>query len=221
MRKSVKVVLVLLLALAGAGPRARAAEPAKKAPAVDVAGMDRAIAPGDDFYGYANGGWMKATVIPPDRAVYGSFTLIEEEVTRRTAELVQAAGKSKAAAGSPAVMVGDYYAAYMDEAAIEKRGLTPVQPELDAIAKIQDRAALARVLGSGLRADVDALNSTNFYTERPFGLWVGAGLRRPEPQRRLPDAGRARNAGPRQLPRHRREGRRAPVEVQGPRRERA
>ena len=172
MRNSVKAVLALLLVVASGGSRARAAEPVRKAPAVDVAGMDRAIAPGDDFYGYANGGWMKATVIPPDRAVYGSFTVIEEEVTRRTAELVQAAGKSKAAPGSPAAMVGAYYEAYMNEKAIEKRGLTPLKPELDAIAKIQDRAALARVLGSGLRADVDALNNTKLYTDRPFGLWA-------------------------------------------------
>jgi putative endopeptidase len=172
LRNSVKVVLALLLAVGGVGCRPRAAEPGKKAPAVDVAGMDRAIAPGDDFYGYANGGWMKATVIPPDRAVFGSFTVIEEEVTRRTAELVQAAGRSKAAPGSPSAMVGAYYDAYMNEEAIEKRGLAPVEPELDAIAKIQDRAALARILGSGLRADVDALNNTNFYTDRPFGLWA-------------------------------------------------
>ncbi len=172
MRHSVKIVFALLLAVAGVGSRARAAEPAKKPPAVDVAGMDRAIAPGDDFYGYTNGGWMKATVIPPDRAVYGSFTVIEEEVTRRTAELVQAAGKSSAAPGSAAAMVGAYYEAYMNEEAIEKRGLTPLKPELDAIAKIQDRTGLARVLGSGLRADVDALNNTNFYTDRPLGLWA-------------------------------------------------
>ena len=115
---------------------------------------------------------MKATVIPPDRSVYASFTIVEEMVTKRTADLVQAAGKSKAAEGSNAAMVGAYYDAFMNEDAIEKRGLAPVQPALDAIAGITDRASLARVLGSGLRADVDALNNTNFHTDRPFGLWV-------------------------------------------------
>ncbi len=142
--------------------------------------MDRAIKPGDDFYGYANGGWMKATVIPPDRPVIASFTIVEEEVTRRTAELIQAAGKAKAAEGSPAGMVGAYYDAWMNEEAIEKRGLDPIKAELDAIAGITDGASLARVLGAGLRADVDSLNNTNFHTSRPFGLWVSPDFAHPE-----------------------------------------
>ena len=171
MLKSAKTLLVLLLA-SGAGSLAGCAKPETKEPAVDVAGMDRSIRPGDDFYGYTNGGWMKATEIPPDRAVYGAFTIIEEIVTKRTVDLIEEAGKTKAAEGSPTAMVGAYYDAWMNEEAIEKRGLEPLKADLDAIAGIADRASLARVLGSGLRADVDALNTTDFYTSRPFGLWV-------------------------------------------------
>jgi len=177
--KSAKTLVVLLVS-AVIGWTAGCARPAPKAPAVDVAGMDRAIRPGDDFYGYANGGWMKATVIPPDRAVYGSFTLIEEEVTRRTADLIQAAGKAKAPEGSAAALVGAYYDAWMNEEAIEKRGLEPLKSDLDAIAGITDAASLARVLGAGLRADVDSLNNTNFHTSRPFGLWVSPDFAHPE-----------------------------------------
>jgi putative endopeptidase len=172
LRNSVKIVLAIVLVVAGVGSQVRAAEPAKRAPGVDVVGMDKTIHPGNDFYGYTNGGWMKATVIPPDRSVYGPFTVIEEQVSKRTVDLIQEAGKSKAAEGSPSAMVGAYYDAYMNEQSIEKRGLAPLKPELDAISKIQDRVELARVLGSGLRADVDALNNTNFYTDRPFGLWA-------------------------------------------------
>jgi putative endopeptidase len=177
--KSAKTLFVLLLA-AGIGSAARCSKPVPKAPAVDVAGMDRAIRPGDDFYGYANGGWMKATVIPPDRAVYGAFTVIEEEVTRRTADLIQAAGKTKALEGSPAALVGAYYDAWMNEEAIEKRGLEPLKADLDAVAGITDAASLARVLGAGLRADVDSLNNTNFHTSRPFGLWVSPDFAHPD-----------------------------------------
>ena len=179
MLKSAKTVLVLLF-VSGAGSLASCAKPEKKEPAVDVAGMDRSIKPGDDFYGYTNGGWMKATVIPPDRAVYGSFTIIEEEVSKRTVDLIQAAGKAKAPEGSPAGMVGAYYDACMNEEAIEKRGLEPLKTELDAIAAITNRAALARVLGAGLRADVDALNNTDFYTSRPFGLWAAPDFAQPD-----------------------------------------
>jgi putative endopeptidase len=147
---------------------------------VETAGMDRAIRPGDDFYGYTNGGWMKTFEMPADRAVYGSFSVIEEEVSRRTKDLIQGAEKAGPPAGSGAALVGAYYAAFMDEAAIEKRGLAPIQPELAAIAAIRDRAALARVLGSGLRADVDALNNTDFYTDRIFGLWVAGDFSQPD-----------------------------------------
>jgi putative endopeptidase len=74
----------------------------------------------------------------------------------------------------------DFYAAFMDEAAIEQRGLAPLQPELDAIAALKDRAALARTLGASLRADVDLLNATNYYTDRLFGLWVSQDLHQPD-----------------------------------------
>lgn len=178
MRNFVKTLLVLLL-VSGVGSLARCAKPQTKAPAVDVAGMDRSIRPGDDFYGYTNGGWMKATEIPPDRAVYGAFTVIEEIVTKRTVDLIQEAGKTKAAEGSPTAMVGAYYDAWMNEEAIEKLGLEPLKADLDAIAGITDRTSLARVLGSGLRADVDALNNTDFYTSRPFGLWVAPDFANP------------------------------------------
>jgi putative endopeptidase len=137
---------------------------------VDVAGMDRAVQPGDDFYKFANGGWMKVTEIPPDLAAYGAFTIIDEDVNGRLRDLVAGAGGS----------VQAFYEAYMDEDAIENRGLAPVQPELDAIAKISDRASLSRFLGSQLRADVDALNSTRFHTDRLFGLWAAPAFAHPD-----------------------------------------
>ncbi len=141
---------------------------------VDVAGMDRSVAPGNNFYEFANGGWMKSTEIPPDRSAYGSFTIIDEEVNRRLRELLEGGEPAKAS------MAGRFYAGYMDEAAIEKRGLEPVKRELDEIAKVGDRTALARVLGSQLRADVDALNRTNFHTSRIFGLWAAPDFAHPE-----------------------------------------
>jgi predicted metalloendopeptidase len=147
---------------------------------IDVAGMDRSVDPGDDFFAYTNGGWLKATEIPPDRSSFGTFSVIEDTVNKRTADLIQSAGKSQAPARSDAAKVGAYYEAFMDEKAIEARGLSPVKAELDAIAGITDRKSLARVLGSGLRADVDALNNTNFHTDRLFGLWAAPDFANPE-----------------------------------------
>src|SRR3954466_3772205 len=139
---------------------------------LDPAGMDKSVKPGNDFYAYANGTWTKKTPIPPDRSVFGVFSILDEKANERTATLIQDADESKAAANSEERKIGDFYAAFMDEKAIESRGLKTLQPELDQIAAIADKSSLARVLGSQLRADVDALNNTNFYTDRPFGLWV-------------------------------------------------
>ena len=64
----------------------------------------------------------------------------------------------------------------MDEAAIEAKGLTPLRPHLDAIAAIHDKRELAHALGESLRADVDALNNTNYHTPNLFGMWVAPGF---------------------------------------------
>jgi len=146
------------------------------APGIDVAGMDKSIDPGDDFFDYANGAWLKATEIPADRPSYGAGDIIAEKVRTRTADLIKGAGKSN---DPEAKKVGDYYDAFMDEETIEKKGLTPIKAELDEITQVADKTELARVLGSQLRADVDPLNATNFYTDRLFGIWVSPDLNNP------------------------------------------
>ncbi|HEX2639867.1 MAG TPA: M13 family metallopeptidase N-terminal domain-containing protein, partial [Pyrinomonadaceae bacterium] len=145
-------------------------------PGIDVAGMDQSVKPGDDFFGYANGGWMKATEIPADRTSFGAFDVIFDEVNKRTAGLITDAAKSK---NSEERMVGDYYSAFLDEKAIESRGLEPVKADLAAIDAIKDKAQLSTVLGSQLRADVDPLNATNFYTDRLFGVFISADFNNP------------------------------------------
>ena len=150
-------------------------------PGIDLAGMDRSVAPGDDFFRYANGTWLKTTEIPADRPSAGSDVIVAELTSQRTADLIKEAAQSTA---PEARKVGDYYASYMDEAGIEARGLRPLQPTLDRIAAITDRKGLARYLGGTLLADVDALNATDMYTDNIFGLWVAQDLN--DPARYLP-----------------------------------
>jgi predicted metalloendopeptidase len=145
---------------------------------IDLAGMDPAVTPGNDFFAYANGGWIKRHEIPPDRAAYGTGAMVQELTARRTAELIALAAKD-APAGSDAKKIGDYHASYLDEAGIAARGLAPLTPVLERIAAIADRHALAGALGATLRADVDALNNTNYDTENLFGLWVAQDLSDP------------------------------------------
>jgi len=139
---------------------------------IAVANMDRAVKPGDDFYEYANGEWLRRTEIPADRASFGVFSKLGDISSKRTAGLLEDAAKSNAAAGSGQRKIADLYNSYMDESGIETKGLAPLRPQLEAIAAIRDNKGLARALGESLRADVDALNNTNFHTANFLGLWV-------------------------------------------------
>jgi putative endopeptidase len=127
--------------------------------------VDASIAPGDDFFAYANGTWLKATVIPAGKERWGAREELQEETRRRIAALIDAAGA--ASAGSAARKLADFHAAYLNETAIEARGLASLQPLLDRVEKVSDKAELARLLGRGMRADVDPMG---------FGIYQSAGV---------------------------------------------
>jgi len=156
------VVSTLLLACLGFAQNAAAPEQHGIIPA----NMDSSVKPGDDFFEYCNGSWLKKTDIPPDRGGVSAFAVLTDLSNKRTADLIEEMAKSK---GNK---VADLYHAYMDEAGIQSRGTAPLKEKLDAIRGIGDKRALAHALGETLRADVDALNNTNFHTPNLFGMWV-------------------------------------------------
>jgi putative endopeptidase len=159
-----------------APPAAVAAQP--------LGGRDEAVSPGADFYAYANGGWLRRAQIPADRSGYGIDAELQELADRRTADRIREAARSDAPAGSDARRIGDYFATFLDEDAIEAKGLEPLRLALAAIDAIADRRDLARALGEQLRADVDVLNATQTHTPNLFGLWVAQDL--DEPTRYVP-----------------------------------
>lgn len=165
---------VLAIGIAVASIRAQEAK--KQTHGIAIENMDRSVKPGDDFFLYANGDWVKRTEIPPDRSRYGVFSMLDQESNKRTAALIEEVAKSSAAPGSGTRKIADLYNSYMDQSGIETKGLTPLKPRLDAIAAIKDKRELAFALGKTLRADVDALNNTNFHTANLFGLWVAPGF---------------------------------------------
>ena len=148
------------------------AQDAPETHGISVANMDPSVKPGDDFFHYANGGWIKRTEMPADRAAIGVFTRLADLSNKRTASLIEEVSKSDAPVGSPKRKIADLYNSYMDEAGIEAKGLAPLKPHLDEIAAIKDKKELSRALGASMRADVDALNNTNFHTPNLFGLWT-------------------------------------------------
>jgi len=170
-------------------PLAAGAQTAEKAPAAPAQAAQPApqpasqpaqatLRPGDDFFAWANGDWLAKTEIPADRGSWGAMASLAEETNQRIVKLIEDTAGDKAAAGD-ARKVADYYTTYMDEAAIEQKGTAPLKAGLAKIAAIRDKAALTRALGAGIRADVDPLNATNFFTENLFGVWVSPGLHDP------------------------------------------
>src|SRR6476659_4274639 len=115
--------------------------------------VDSTVSPGDNFFQYVNGAWLKATEIPPDRSSMSDGVALSEQADRRTREIIEETARDKKATAD-AKKIADYFNSFMDETAIEKAGLAPLQPQLREIAAIKDRKALSRVLGSQLRADV-------------------------------------------------------------------
>ena len=165
------LLLAALLALASPDlARAQNGTPARGG--LDLSVMDRSVAPGDDFYRYANGAWLRTFEIPADRSGYGAFNIAADRADKQLTELVESAAAADAPAGSDQRRIGDFYRSYVDTAAIEAAGLAPLAPAFARIDAISDRTALAHYLGTTLRADVDVLNRGRLQTDNLFGLWV-------------------------------------------------
>ena len=100
---------------------------------LDPANMDTTIRPGDNFYLYANNGWLKKNPIPADQTRWGSFSELQENNYTALHELLDNAAKANGSSGSAEQKVGDFYKSAMDTVAIEKAGVTPLN---DAMARI-------------------------------------------------------------------------------------
>jgi putative endopeptidase len=118
---------------------------------LDLAARDTTVKPGDDFYRFADGKWLDANQIPPDRTTWTSFVQLADRAQHNIREIVEALPQG-APQGSPEQKVGDYYRTYLDTAGIEHLGLSPAQPGLKAIAAARTHEKLAELMG---RPDLD------------------------------------------------------------------
>lgn len=135
--------------------------------------MDRSVKPGDDFYRYANGGWLGTVAVPAGQSNYGTSAMLVEKTAQRVRDLIQDAASAQPVKGGIAQKVGDYYASFMDEDGIEAKGLTPVADELAAISAITNKASLSAYLGTTLNTEVDGLTAN---ADHIFGVWVNQGF---------------------------------------------
>lgn len=131
---------------------------------LDTAGMDTSVNPGDNFFMYANGKWMKNTVIPDDQSGWGSFYILYEDNLKKLKGIVEEAEKENAAKGSIKQKVGDYYASGMDTVTIEKLGAEPLKPVLARIDAAKDYKELVSLLAELSKTDEAGL----------LGMGVGA-----------------------------------------------
>jgi len=129
----------------------------------DTAGMDRSIAPGDDFFGYANGTWAKTTQIPADKARYGMFNVLDDLSRQRTRAIIEEQAKQ---ANSK---IGNAYASFMDEAGIEAKGLAPLEPWLGQVRALKSKAGLAQLYASAQKIGISA----------PFRMFVSQDRKAP------------------------------------------
>ncbi len=143
---------------------------------IDTAAMDKTVKPGDDFYLYANGSWVKTAVIPDDRSSIGGFVTARDATEARLKQLIEDIAKGDPAPDSNAGRIRTLYKTYLDTKAIDGAGMEPIKADLDRIAEITDVKALSRALGEQLRADVDPLNSTDYHTQNLFGAFITQAL---------------------------------------------
>src|SRR5689334_18913591 len=111
---------------------------------IDLKSMDRSIAPGDDFFRYVNGTWLRDTPIPSDRGRWVEFARLDDLNAQRDRAILEASSSSPR--GPEEIKLGDFYASLMDESGIETRGLAPLKPELARVAAVASPADLARAL---------------------------------------------------------------------------
>ena len=168
---------IVAAVLASALPSATAQQPAH---GPNTAFMDKSVKPGDDFYHYAAGTYMKQTAIPADRSSVGTFSILADRADARLMGIVTDPSLAGAPAGSDSRKIADLYHAYMDEAAIDAHGRTSLEAALKPIRAVHDQHSLAEALGRSLQADVDPLNNTNFHTANLFGLWVAPSFNDPD-----------------------------------------
>ena len=130
----------------------------------DAAGMDTTVLPGNNFYQYANGTWARNTPIPADKSNYGMFTVLDDLSRERTKTLIEQAAQD------PNSRIGAAYASFMDEAAVEAKGLAPFEPWLGQVRGIKSKAALPQIYAQAAQLGIGT----------PFGGFVNQDDKAPD-----------------------------------------
>jgi putative endopeptidase len=149
---------------AEAAPQPEAPKPVYGTYGFDTAGMDAAIKPGDDFYGYANGTWAKNTAIPSDKSNYGAFNILADNAQKQTQEILEGVKND------PSSKIGTAYSTYLDTATIDAKGLAPAKAWIDQVKGLSSKAGYPALIAAARRNGVGS----------PFAAYIGQDDKLPE-----------------------------------------
>lgn len=152
--------------------------------AIDTTNMDFSIKPGNDFFLYSNGGWMKVNPIPEEQSRWGTFSILQEETNANLRKLVEEAAATSGDKGTAKQQIGDFYKSGMNTEAINAKGYEPIKPDLEAIKAITNKNECLTKLYDlhnktvcpifGLYAGQDDKNSSNVIAQlAQSGLGMG------------------------------------------------
>ncbi|MBO0860113.1 MAG: M13 family metallopeptidase, partial [Chloracidobacterium sp.] len=153
MQRFLPIIVSFLVLLSGCASEKPATSSAAAKPAfgtfgIDTAQMDSSVKPGDDFFKYVNGKWLSTFKIPADKARYGVFDALNDKSESDVHALLDELAKKQPAPGSVQKKVVDFYNSWMDQTAIEKRGVEPLKADLDAIDKAKTKADIVKLMGN-------------------------------------------------------------------------
>ncbi len=179
---------ILLVAIVLVAAAFAQTAPANRQPALDVTSMDRNVDPCTDFYTYSCGGWIRKNPIPPDQTSWGVYSKLEDETKLILRDILESAATPDAGHDALKQKIGDYYAACIDEKALDAAGTSPLKADLDRIGRLHSKRDLAEVAAAmiphdgffdrenvlfALRSDQDYKDSTQVIAEVDQG---GLGL---------------------------------------------
>ena len=181
-RTALLFLAVVFLAAITVGPVVLAqTTPAKSQPVLDVTSMDTSVDPCTDFFAYSCGAWIKKNPIPPDQTSWSVYSKLEDDNKATLREILEGAATAVGDHYAVKQKIGDYYAACVDEKAIETAAIKPLQPALERIQQLHSRQEIADVTAAMIsdgalflfRSDQDYKDSTQVIAEVDQG---GLGL---------------------------------------------
>src|SRR5579884_4244496 len=146
MYRGAAAVFVLVFGLAYGQDADRPITKLPYTPSLDPAAMDKSVDPCVDFFHYACGGWIRNNPIPPDQARWDVYAKLETENERLLWGILRDSAEARAGRTQLVQQIGDYFAACMDEDAVEKAGAAPLKPALDEIAAMKSIQELPALL---------------------------------------------------------------------------